>query len=173
MKVSPTHKLLISFLLTFTVTLWGLSSCNTSGCTENRNAVPLAAFLDPTTDASITLDSLSIFGIDQPNDSILSTAGARVSQVYLPMRPTHSSVKWCISYKWKRLDYPELNDTIAFDYTSTPIFASEECGAYYRYLITEMTYTDHLIDRVEIVDSLITNVDKVYINIYFRVENDE
>ena len=173
MNVSPTHKLLISFLLTITATLWGLSSCNTSGCTENRNAVPLAAFLDPSTDASISLDSLSIYGVDQPNDSILSPAGTRVSQVYLPMRPTHSSVKWCIAYKWKRLDYPELNDTISFDYKSTPIFASEECGAYYRYLITEMTYTDHLIDRVEIVDSLITNVDKVYVNIYFRVENDE
>ena len=149
------------------------SSCNTSGCTENRNAVPLAAFLDPATDSSLTLDSLSIFGIGQPTDSILSPAGARVSQVYLPMRPTHSSVKWCISYKWKDLDDPRLNDTIAFDYTSTPIFASEECGAYYRYLITDMTYTDHLIERVEIVDSLITNVDKVYLNIYFRVDNQE
>lgn len=172
MNASLKHKLLTTALLITIALLPALTSCNTSGCTENRNAVPLAAFLDPATDASITLDSLSIYGVGQPNDSILSPAGLRVSQVYLPMRPTHSSVKWCLDYKWKQLDYPELNDTIAFDYTSTPIFASEECGVYYRYLITRMTYTDHLIDHVEIVDSLITNIDKVYVNIYFRVEND-
>ncbi len=150
-----------------------ITSCSNSGCTENRSAVPLAAFLDPSTDKAISLDSISISGVDQPNDSVLSPAGTAVSQVYLPMRPTHQSVSWCLSYKWKRLDFPELNDTITFDYTSTPFFASEECGAYYKYHITEMSYTDHLIERVEIVDSLITNVDKVYVNIYFRVETDE
>lgn len=153
--------------------LWSLCACNNTGCTENRNAVPLAAFLNPSDDSSISLDSLSIFGIDQPNDSILSPAGSPVSQVYLPMRPTNKSVSWCIEYKWQHLDYPELNDTISFGYTSTPIFASEECGAYYRYHIDDMTYTDHLIDHVEIVDSTITNIDKVYVNIYFRVDNEE
>lgn len=172
MNVSLTSKLLATTAALLTIMVGALSSCNTSGCTENRNAVPLAAFLDPS-DSSISLDSLSIYGVGQPADSILSPAGTRVSQVYLPMRPTHSSVEWCIAYKWKELDYPELNDTIAFSYTSTPVFASEECGAYYRYLITEMTYTGHLIERVEIVDSLITNVDKVYINIYFKVDNEE
>lgn len=173
MNVSRTSKICLAAALLLGVIASALTSCNTSGCTENRNAVPLAAFLDPATDSSITLDSLSIYGVDQPNDSILSPAGEKVAQVYLPMRPTHSSVQWCFAYKWKALDYPELNDTIAFDYTSTPIFASEECGAYYRYRITEMTYTDHLIERVEIVDSLITNIDKVYLNIYFRVDNEE
>lgn len=150
-----------------------LPSCSSSGCSENRNAVPLAAFLNPATDKEISLDSLSVTGVDQPNDSVLSAAGTVVSQVYLPMRPTHESVSWCFAYKWKRLDYPELNDTITFDYTSQPFFASEECGAYYKYHITRMDYTDHLIERVEIVDSVVTNVDKVYINIYFRVESEE
>ncbi|MDE6703121.1 MAG: hypothetical protein K2K00_05545 [Muribaculaceae bacterium] len=174
MNLSPTSKLLPACVASLTVAMViALSSCNTSGCTENRNAVPLAAFLNPATDSSITLDSLSIYGIGQPADSILSPAGSSVSQVYLPMRPTNSSVRWCIAYKWKELDYPQLNDTITFAYTSTPVFASEECGAYYRYLITEMNYTGHLIDRVEIVDSLITNVDKVYLNIYFKVDDKE
>lgn len=172
MKTIGRHKAIIAGALS-ALALWGAaaSSCNTSGCTENRNAVPLAAFLDPATDNPITLDSISIYGIGQPNDSILSPAGQRVSQVYLPMRPTHTTVSWCLSYKWKYLDFPELNDTITFDYESAPVFASEECGAYYRYQINRMTCTDHLIDHVEIVDSLITNIDKVYVNIYFKVES--
>lgn len=150
-----------------------LGSCNTSGCTENRNAVPLAAFFDSTDENAIQLDSITVSGVDAPGDTVLSAAGQRISQLYLPMRPTHESVEWCFAYKWKRLDDPRLNDTISFDYESEPYFASEECGAYYRYQITRMDYTRHLIDSVAIVDSLVTNVDKVYINIYFRVASEE
>ena len=148
------------------------SGCSNSACTENRNAVPLAAFLDSSTGKAISLDSICITGVSQPNDSILSEAGETVSQVYLPMRPTHESVAWCMAYKWRYLDFDELNDTITFDYKSIPYFASEECGAYYRYDITKMSYTTHLIDSVTIVDSLVTNIDKVYVNIYFRVNSE-
>lgn len=150
-----------------------LASCNTTGCTENRNAVPLASFLDATTDKAISLDSIEITGVGQPNDSVLSAPGRAVSQVYLPMRPTHDDVAWCFAYKWKGLDIEEFNDTITFSYTSLPFFASADCGAYYKYQITEMTYTDHLIHHVEVIDSLITNIDKVYVNIYFRVQPDD
>lgn len=150
-----------------------LTSCSNTGCTENRNAVPLAEFFNSTTGQTVGFDSIEITGIGQPTDSVLSEAGDIITQVYLPMRPTHNSVAWCFAYKWEYLDYPELNDTIEFVYDSTPFFASADCGAYYKYHITEMTYTSHLIDRVEITDSLITNIDKVYVNIYFRVQSDD
>ena len=174
MKAKNQHIIFIVIAVLLTMVAASvIQSCNNAGCTENRHAVPLAAFFNPLTDDAISLDSLSVSGVDQPGDSVLSPAGTPVSQVYLPMRPTHSSVAWCFAYKWKRLDYPELNDTITFDYTSMPFFASEACGAYYKYHITHMDYTGHLIERVEIVDSLVTNVDKVYVNIYFRVESSD
>lgn len=149
------------------------SSCSSGGCAENRNAVPLAAFYASATNNAIELDSITISGVDAPNDTILSDAGTQTSQVYLPMRPTNKSVSWCFAYKWKRLDDPRLNDTISFEYDSQPFFASEECGVYYRYHITKMDYTDHLIDSVAIADSIVTNIDKVYLNIYFRVESEQ
>ena len=165
----PIYALALGATLSFAASV---TSCNTTGCTENRNAVPLAKFLDATTDQTIGLDSIEITGIGQPNDSVLSAPGSVVSQVYLPMRPTHDNVAWCFAYKWKDLDYEEFNDTIKFAYTSVPFFASADCGAYYKYQINEMTYTDHLIHHVEVIDSLITNIDKVYVNIYFRVQPD-
>ncbi len=167
--------LTLSLLAAMAAIAVGLSmaSCNTSGCTENRNAVPLAQFFNASTDAVIALDSIEITGVSQPRDSVLSEPGSAISQVYLPMRPTHDNVAWCFAYKWRSLDYYELNDTITFAYTSLPFFASADCGAYYKYRITELTYTDHLIHHVELVDSLVTNVDKVYVNIYFRVQSDD
>lgn len=145
------------------------TSCNTSGCSENRSAVPLAEFCNSSTGETVALDSVAISGVDAPADSVLSPAGRAVSQVYLPMRPTKPSVRWCLAYRWKALDDPRLNDTISIDYDSQPYFSSEECGAYYRYRITSLRCTGHLIDSVGIVDSLITNVDKTYLKIYFRV----
>ena len=59
-----------------------------------------------------------------------------------------------------------------FGYTSEPYFASEECGAMYRYRIHTMRNTFHLLDSVVIVDSLITNADVVTLKFYFRTQNE-
>lgn len=165
MRLFPT---LISTLI-LGIILAGQWGCNTSGCSENRNAVPLAQFCSSPTGENIGLDSVEVSGVGAPGDTVLSVVGRPVSQVYLPMRPTYDNVAWCLSYKWKALDYPELNDTLSFEYSSVPVFASEECGVYYRYTIKIVEVTDHLIDSVQVVDSVITNFDKVYIKIFFRV----
>lgn len=43
----------------------------------------------------------------------------------------------------------------------------------FRYIITSYTYTKHLIDSVGLVDSVITNVDRERIRIYFRTATEE
>ncbi len=158
----------ISILIALTAAV----SCNTTGCLDNQSALPLAEFYGSDLQA-ISLDSVEIRGIGAPNDSILSAAGTAVSEIYLPMRSTQESTSWCLAYRWKSLDYPQLYDTITFKYDSQPYFASEECGATYRYHVNQVENTTHLIDSVVMVDSLITNVDMVYIKIYFRTGSDE
>lgn len=147
------------------------SSCNTNGCLENRNSVPYAGFYDSSTGSSITLDSVQIYGLGMEEDNPLSAAGTKVSALYLPMRSTQLTTGWILAYKWKYLDYPELNDTVIFDYTSTPRFASEECGVIYNYHITHFTYTTHLLDSVVVTDSLINNIDIERIRLYFRTSS--
>lgn len=148
--------------------LLSLSSCNTSGCTDNRSAIPLAEFYSSSSDQVITLDSLQIHGVGVPGDSVLVTPGDEITQVYLPMRASVNTTSWCIGYKWKKLDLPELNDTISLDYKSEPWFASDDCGVMYRYDINRCSYTQHVIDSVAIVTPLINNIDQVAIKIYFR-----
>lgn len=143
-------------------------SCNTSGCLDNRSSLPLAEFRSSETGAVISIDSLEVAGVDAPDGDVLSPARPAKSQLYLPMRSTQSSTAWQFIYRQKALDRPELIDTVAFDYESMPYFASEECGATYRYRVTRVSHTTHLIDSVRMADSLITNVDRVAILIYFR-----
>ena len=165
MKLLP---VISAFLL-----LLAAAACNTSGCLDNQSSIPLAGFRSSATGADIGISGLQISGVGAPNDSLLYNGSTSLNQVYLPMRSTASGTAWCFHYLQEGLDDPALNDTVSFAYESIPYFASEECGAMYRYLITEVSNTTHLIDSVVVADSLITNVDLKRIYIYFRTADEE
>lgn len=150
-----------------------VAGCNTSGCLNNQNAIPLAGFYDMATEQAMSLNILDISGVGAPDGSKILEAGTAAKQVYLPMRSAFSTTRWCIRYHQEGLDTDELNDTISFHYSSEPYFASEECGAMYFYNITRCTYTTHLIDSVAVTDSHITNVDRERIKIFLRTASDE
>lgn len=147
-----------------------VTSCNTQGCNENRSALPLMGFYSSTTGGSVMLDSLAIGGVDAPDDSLLLKPGERTPSLYIPFRADRQVTQYYFHYAYpsQGLDNPALNDTLTFRYTSTPYFASEECGAYYVYTLTSFRYTRHLIDSVAIVDSVFTNVEMERIKVFFR-----
>ena len=155
-------------LLPLILLVFAAAACNTSGCYDNRNSIPLAGLYSYETLQKITLNTLMIYGIGAPGDSVLVNSGTGVSEIYLPMRSTADNVSWVFHYTQADISGLDLNDTISFDYTSHPYFASEECGASYRYRITGCRWTKHLIDSLAITDSLITNVDIVRIQIFMR-----
>lgn len=165
-------RLLATLVIVLTGTIL-LPSCNTSGCTDNRSAIPLAGFYSSATLRAISLDSLQIHGVGAPGDSVLLAAGQSADRVYLPMRATANTTTWCLSYKWRDLDNSILNDTLTLVYTSEPWFAPDDCGAMYTYHITGVRHTDHIVDSVAVVDSVITNVDRVAIEIYFRTDEQQ
>lgn len=150
-----------------------LASCNSSGCLDNGSAIPLAGFYSSATARGISLDSLRVQGIGAPGDSAMARPGQSLSQVYLPMSPNPTTTSWVIAYKYTALDYPFYNDTITFTYETTPYFASEECGAMYYYRLTGVRHTYHLIDSITVNDSLITNVNRENLKIFFRVAAEE
>lgn len=158
-------------LITFILTIIGASlitGCNSTGCLENQNSVPLAGFYTSSTKKAIAIDSISIGGVGAPSDTLIIDNGLGVSQVYLPFRSSKESTSFYIHYNQEALDFDALNDTITFDYESIPYFVSEECGAMYFYSIKKVEYTRHIIDSVGLLDSMVKNTDIERIRIYFR-----
>lgn len=155
--------------------LFALSGCNTNGCTDNRSAIPQMGFYAMGSQEKLTLDSVDIGGVGAPNDSLLVVAGKPTHIVNLPFRYDKEEVKFYIHYDYKEqgLDHPSLNDTITFRYSSRPFFASEECGAMYVYTVHSFSHTSHLIDSMAVTDTLITNVDRERIQLFFRVSNND
>ena len=145
------------------------TGCNTSGCQDNGSAIPLAAFYASDTGAAVSLDSLAIYGIGAPADSAVALPGRAIGSVYLPMRVTAPQTAWKIEYRYVALDRPELYDTITLGYESIPYFASADCGAMYAYRLRSVEHTTHLIDSITVPDSLITNVDRTSMQIFFRI----
>ncbi len=145
-------------------------SCNTNGCTDNRSSLPIAGFFSMETGAEIAIDSISIGGIGAPDDSLLVNTGMKIHQVYLPFSSEAEGVTFAFLYDWKNAPQPDM---ITFRYKTIPFFVSEECGAMYRYRITEYSYTTHLLDSVAVIDSLITNVEKVNIQLFYHTETPE
>lgn len=152
-----------------------LTGCNTSGCADNQNSLPLAGFFSYETGAQISVDSVEIGGIGAPGDSLLYHAGQSLSEVYLPFRSTQGSTSFYIRYVATGgrpvTTYPA--DTLTFHYSSMPYFAGEECGAMFRYKINRLEHTSHVIDSVAIKDSLITNVAMRQIEIFYPTSQAE
>ncbi|MDE6097730.1 MAG: hypothetical protein K2G24_02470 [Muribaculaceae bacterium] len=147
-----------------------LAGCSSAGCIDGRSGVPQAEFRSSATGAVIRVDSLRISGVGAPGDSAVLSPPAFTSFVYLPLKADSHTTSWCIAYKQRALDHPELNDTLTFDYDSTPYFVSDDCGVGFRYHINNLSCTSHLIDSVEILDPLVTATDKAYVAIYFRTQ---
>ncbi len=148
--------------------LVALAGCNTTGCIDNQSSLPLAGLYSSASGEQVTVSGIEIHGVGAPGDSLLVGATESVSQVYLPMRSASTSVSWCLHYEQPGIDSDADNDTITFYYSSEAYFASEECGAMYRYFIERCAYTTHLVDSVVVTDSLVTNVNLERIRIYFR-----
>lgn len=148
-----------------------LSACNSSGCLENRSSLLYAVFYSMESGEKISVDSLEIIGEGMDDKDPLSAAGSPIGQILLPMRSTKDVTTWVFKYRQHQIDMPELYDTISFRYDSTPYFASSDCGVVYNYHINKVTYTKHLIDSVSVLDSLVTNVDKERLRVYFRTRS--
>lgn len=147
-----------------------MSSCNSGGCTENQTSVPRAGFYDMETLRQVSLTGVEIGGIGAPNDSLLATGLSATGEVYLPLRANKATTSFYFRYLVANDSTGLISprDTLTVDYNTLPYFASEACGAMYRYTITRITHTSLMIDSVALTDSVINNLDIERLKIFFK-----
>lgn len=148
----------------------GISACSSEECLENKNSLPFAGFYtsQPVPEA-ISLDSLTIYGLGAPGDSLLHDSVRNISQTYLPFRIDEERSSFVIRYLQEPFGDIGLADTITFRYDIIPYFVSSACGAVYEYRMRSIATTNHLIDSVTCPEGIITNMNAENIRIYFRV----
>lgn len=160
-------KVLTAVCISLMLLSMALTGCN-NGCTELRSAIPRADFYSSSTHTQIALDSMMIIGVGAPGDSAIYNLATRSSTVYLPMPALQNSVQWRFVYTQAALVEVGLADTLTLQFERTPWFAGDECGAMYKYKITNLECTNYIIDSVALLDRVVTNVEKINMEIYFR-----
>lgn len=148
---------------------WLLAGCDVTGCLQNRNSIPLAGFYSASTGKAVSVSGVEIAGLGAPGDSVLYPSTQPVAQFYLPLRSSEDVTTYEFTFATGSGENIAVAvDAVTLEYTSYPWFASEDCGVMYRYHIDKVEYTTHVIERVEITDSLVTNLDIETIHIYLR-----
>ena len=149
-------------------------ACTNDECMENKNSLPLAGFYSSdSVPRAISIDSLTVYGIGAPGDSILHDSVAKLSETYLPFRIDQGSTAFVINYLQGRLGKFHMADTIVFNYEIVPWFVSSACGAVYEYRIKDIVTTHTVIDSVTCPSGVIDNKNAENIRIYFRVSTTE
>ncbi|MDE6097074.1 MAG: hypothetical protein K2G52_12910 [Muribaculaceae bacterium] len=149
------------------------AACSSDECLDNKNSLPLAGFYSSAElPQQITLDSISIYGIGAPGDSVLHDSVRGLSQSYLPFRIDEGETKYVIKYLSGLLGRYGIADTITFRYEIQPWFVSAACGAVYYYNMDTILTTRHVIDSVTCPSGQITNVSTENLRIYFRVSSE-
>lgn len=153
--------------------------CASEECLDNKNSLPLAGFYASGSDdksgnpRAISLDSVSIYGIGAPGDSILQDSVRALSQTYLPFQIEGGETRYVIRYLQASLSRLALADTIVFRYEAVPFFTGAQCGAIYEYRDIRISTTHTFIDSVVCPAGQITNAATENIKIYFRVATDD
>lgn len=147
-----------------------MAACASDECNDNKNSLPLAEFYSSLpTPERVSIDSVSVFGIGAPGDSVLVDSASSLQQVYLPFRIDQPSTTYVIRYLQRVLAEQNMADTIRFDYAISPQFVSSACGAVYYYDDIRISHTNHFIDSVTCPGNRITNANLANIFIYFRI----
>lgn len=166
------HAILTGIVVVFTASL--LPGCSSDECTQNRNALPLAGFYSSAEGHSkLAVDSVSVYGVDVPGDSILSDGKKRINQLYLPFRLDRDTTRYVFRYLQKELAAMDLKDTVTFIYSRNPRFVSAACGVSYVFTMQEIRHTDIIIDSVACPAGEINNMATQNLEIYIRTTETE
>lgn len=153
--------------------IFAVSACSNEECLDNKNSLPLAGFYSSAAvPAKVSLDSISIYGVGVPGDSVLQDSVRGLNQSYLPFRIDQNSTSYVIQYLTGLGGVLRIRDTITFNYEIVPWFVSSACGVIYKYDMTSIETTHNFIDSVTCPLGTIDNANIENIKIYFRVSTD-
>ena len=143
--------------------LW--AGCSNTDCTDYRSSQPTAGFYSSVTGEAAPLDSVLIFGVGAPGDSLLVDWRKQVSEALLPFRIDAHTTRFVLQYTDRA---PRLRDTVEFTYTPEPFFVSDACGAIYKFRIENIRHTSVRIDSIVCPAGVIDNVPGVNLKFYLN-----
>ncbi|MFO7977102.1 MAG: DUF6452 family protein [Bacteroidales bacterium] len=111
-----------------------------------------------------TLDSLTVYGVGLPDDSIYANQ-QQVQALELLLDSSKDSTGFV-------LVFPQATDTIWLNYQRHSTMISVECGFMAEYTLLSARFTDNLIDTLAINNSQVTNIADEHLQIFIPAATD-
>ena len=159
----------VKILAILMLVIMAMMGCE-SGCYENRTSLPQAAlYAYNKPDNTITIDSISVYGIGQQSGAMIVDCGRRISSFALPFRIDADTTQFVIRYDAKALANQHISDTLTIAYERYPHFISADCGVAFNYIIEDFHYTTHMLDSAALMVDEVTNIEEQTLRLYYYV----
>ncbi|MGL5015486.1 MAG: DUF6452 family protein [Bacteroidales bacterium] len=145
------------------LTLIALSTivgCGNEGCQETISVNARCSFYSKSTNASFTFDSITVYGIGAPQDSILYNRATSQSYIKLPLKKFQEESSYVLHFQGAESEIIDQRDTVTFYYKNKSYFISEDCGTVIHHLVDSVRYTRHYIDSLIVAKQSIINLDE-------------
>ena len=157
-------KKIAPFLLITCLSL-GFMACDETECTESTVVEFNGNFYRKRDNTAYT-DTLSIYGINAPNDSILKDTAA-IKTITLPLKLTDTETAFLFDFV-NRAKASFIKDTISIFHQNNVHFISDACGCAMFFSIDSIAYTRHKIDSIAINSKDVINEPQENIQLFFR-----
>ena len=149
-----------------------LSSCGEEYCDESGSGMPLVGiYAMGTPPAAAMIESLTVYGVGQVNDSILYNNVSKIGKFYTPLDISTNMVKYVLQYDNPSVSPEHKRDTLTYKYSKKLVFETPECGATYSFVIDEFKYTTHSIVYAELITPEVNNLESQTVKIYYAAQD--
>lgn len=137
-----------------------MEACAENNCSPGGQSVVRMTFINSLTKEPVTLfDSLTVTALG--TDSILINRDSHIDHLSLPLSYTDNETHFVLHYN--RI----LRDTINLTHENIPHFISTDCGVGMFHKLTNLSYTQILIDSIRLVNSDVNDYEKENYRIYY------
>ena len=140
-------------------------SCDETECTESSIVEFSGNFYRKRNNAAYT-DTLAIYGIKAPNDSLLVDTVA-IKGIALPLKYAGTETTFVFDFI-NRAKAGFVRDTVSVFHQNNVHFISDACGCTMFFTIDSIAYTRHKIDSIAINSKDVINEPKENIQLFFQ-----
>ena len=153
-------------VLTFCLLIQG---CGESDCSLSTISYARFDFLDSKTHKAVTLtNGVMVSGITTIDNSLVTDTLFNLAESYMSVPLSYTNQTTYVMH------YSEtICDTIWLTHKSIPFVGDIECGSMMFYQLESLSYTNHVLDSVTLVNPEINNEEKKNFNIYYHATDSE
>lgn len=156
---------IISYLLLTGCFSFSFIACDETECTESTVVEFYGNFYN-VRDNTVYTDTLAIYGIGAPNDSLLIDSMS-IKSISLPLKLTDTETSFVFDFI-NRAKAAIVRDTVFVYHQNNVHFISDACGCVMFFSIDSIAYTKHKIDSIAINLKDVINEPQENIQLFFR-----